>query len=154
VDKTSHDSAWIFQQADDLLARIRVLTEIIAAVQAEADEAVREISSCYARELAPLREKLKTREKEILALMKSERKSLFAQADVVPLENGSLIYSKELKISIPRDALAKCEELGFTEAIRIAKSLDRGAVAQWPDEKLFLIGAERKAATKFSYEVA
>ena len=33
------------------------------------------------------------------------------------------------------------------------KSLDREAIEKWPDERLFLIGAERKTREEFSYDL-
>jgi hypothetical protein len=86
--------------------------------------------------------------------MKSNKIVLFDGTDIVRLVNGSLIHSVADKVSIPRDALAKCEELGFAEVIKIAKSLDRDAVEKWPDERLILIGAERKQKEEFSYDLA
>jgi hypothetical protein len=34
------------------------------------------------------------------------------------------------------------------------ESLDRDAIEKWPDERLFLIGAVRKPAEKFDYEIS
>jgi len=46
-----------------------------------------------------------------------------------------------------------CEEQGFGEVVKIAKSLDREAIEKWPDERLFLIGAERKPKEEYSYDL-
>ena len=41
----------------------------------------------------------------------------------------------------------------FGEVVKIVKSLDREAIEKWPDERLFLIGAERKPKEEFNYDL-
>ena len=141
------------QQADALLAEIRTRAADIAAIEAEAQEKIAGISAEYEEKLTPLRLLLASADKALAGLMKAEKKSIFAGGDVLNLVNGSLIRNQDWKVTIPRDALGKCEEMGFHDVIKIAKSLDREAIEKWADERLFLIGAERKPATKFSYEI-
>jgi hypothetical protein len=85
--------------------------------------------------------------------MKEERGTFFDGTDVLQLENGALIHEVGDKVTIPRDALAKCEELKFNDVIKVVKSLDRGAIEKWTTEKLLLIGAERKPVESFSYDL-
>lgn len=139
--------------ADELLLAIRGTIEEIGGIEAEYNAAVDELKASYEARLTTLRQLLKDDDAALKALMRHDKKYFFDGADVVRLTNGSLIHSVADKVSIPRDALAKCEELGFVEAIKIAKSLDRDAVEKWPDERLFLIGAERKQKEEFSYDL-
>jgi phage host-nuclease inhibitor protein Gam len=140
-------------QADSLLADIRVLGELIAALEAEVQAKIAALTAEYEEKLAPRRLLLASADKALTGLMKAEKKTLFAGGDVVKLPNGSLVREQGYRVTIPRDALGQCEKLGFAEVIKIAKSLDREAIEKWADERLFLIGAERKPATKYSYEV-
>jgi len=140
-------------RADGLLAEIRTRGAELAALEAEAQARIAAITAEYEEKLAPQRLLLAGADKALTGLMKAEKKALFADGDVVSLPHGSLIRNQDWKVTIPRDALGKCEELGFAEVIKIAKSLDREAIEKWADERLFLIGAERKPATKYSYEV-
>jgi len=140
-------------RADALLAEIRDRGAELAALEAEARSKIAAVTAEYEERLAPQRLLLAGADKALTGLIKAERKTLFADGDVVMLANGSLVREQGWKVTIPRDALGKCEELGFAEVIRIAKSLDREAIEKWADERLFLIGAERKPATKYSYEV-
>jgi len=141
------------KEADRILGDIRNLSRTIAAIESEANEAMREISERYEARLRSLKQELAVRDKAIVKLMKANKRVLFTEGEIVRLGNGALVYSKEPKVSIPRDALEKAEDAGFTDAIKIVKSLDRGIVETWPDEKLFLIGAERKPVEKFSYDI-
>jgi hypothetical protein len=88
--------------------------------------------------------------------MKTYKHALFDGTDVVALPHGMLVYSRTDKVTIPRDhaaVIALCEDLEFGEAVKIAKSLDREAIEKWPDERLFLIGAERRPKEEFSYDL-
>lgn len=140
-------------KADDLLYEIAALSEVIAAIEGTAELEMRLVAERYWAKLDPFQRDIEKMKTELISLMKKERKILFDGRDIVHLDYGDLLCVKDQKVSIPRDALEKCEELHFDDAIKIAKSLDREAVEKWPDEKLFLIGAERKPVTKFSYEV-
>ena len=143
----------IKQQADEMLMNIGEVLKLRDQIQARADEAMREVTERYGKQIQSFNDRLKEKGKCIVALMKMGKKSFFDGTDIVRLENGVLIYNKEEKISIPRDALTKAEEQGLKDAIKIAKSLDRAVVEKWPDERLFLIGAERKMVETYNYEV-
>jgi succinate dehydrogenase flavin-adding protein (antitoxin of CptAB toxin-antitoxin module) len=140
-------------QADELLLAIRGTTEEIDIILEKYNTAAEELKTLYETALAPLRQLLKDDDAALKTLMRHDKRYLFDGTDIVRLVNGSLIHNVADKVSIPRDALAICEALGFDEVIKIAKSLDRDAVEKWPDERLVLIGAERKSQEKFSYDL-
>lgn len=141
------------QIADDLLCEIINLTDMLNYVTGEYEEATARINTEFRTKMEPLGGDLAKAEKTLLALMKKQKQMIFSGGDILKLPHGALIRALEDKVKIPREALAKCEELGFAEVIKIAKSLDREAVEKWTDEKLFLIGAERKPVETFSYDV-
>jgi hypothetical protein len=140
--------------ADRCLAVIAADTAEILSRESEAKAAMQVLEAEHIALLAPARASLKLHVAMITDMMKSNKAALFDGTEIVRLINGSLIHSVADKVSIPRDALAKCEELGFDDAVKIAKSLDREAVEKWPDERLILIGAERKQKEEFSYDLA
>jgi len=145
--------AEIKKSADACLYRIAGYNNMIEALEDEAKAAMLALEAEYSPRLMATKEMLKRSVCWLTDTMKSNKNILFDGTDVVRLTNGSLIHSVADKVSIPRDALAKCEELGFAEVIKIAKSLDRDAVEKWPDERLILIGAERKPKEEFSYDL-
>ena len=140
-------------QADHLLNEIACHKETLNKLFIAAQEEIQRISAQYSGQAVPYKILLASAEKGLQQVMKYEKKTLFDGTDVVNLTHGSLIHSVADKVSIPRDALARCEEQGFDEVIKIAKSLDREAVEKWPDAKLLLIGAERKPKEEFSYDL-
>ena len=101
---------------------------------------------------------MQVRRKELIRglkmLMKSETDALFDGRDLVDLPHGRLLHSREPMVSIPKNALIKIEEAGWAaEAIQVVKSVIRGVVEKWPDEKLAVIGAARKLVDSFTYEL-
>lgn len=140
--------------ADDMLAGIREVSGAVESLMAEYNAALADLTDRYEAHLKPLRYDLAADEKALISLMKKEKRLFFADGiGTVRLENGSLIYNKTDKVSIPHGALASCKSQGFNEVIKIAESLDRDAIEKWPDAKLILIGAERKPKEEFSYDL-
>ncbi|MCX5822400.1 MAG: host-nuclease inhibitor Gam family protein [Deltaproteobacteria bacterium] len=140
--------------ADSYLHEISGRIADLKVLNAEAEAAMQEIKTRYALRIEARDVLLKSAITALMQTMKVNKKVLFDGTDVVRLVNGSLIHSVADKVTIPRDALAKCKELGFAEVIKVAESLDRDAVEKWPDERLILIGAERKQKEEFSYDLA
>lgn len=145
--------AGIQDDADRLLAEIASHKAVIDGISAKAVEELNRVHAYYAAQEAAHKDLITLCDKALQQLMKKNKGILFDSADTVNLPHGSLVRSLADKVSIPRDALAKCEDLGFNEVVKIAKSLDREAIEKWPDERLFLIGAERKPKEEYSYDL-
>jgi hypothetical protein len=153
TQKQPVDTAAIVE-AEMLLKVIASCMDSTKQIDAEHQAAVERIDATFIDRLAPVTRTLDAARKDLIGLMRTEKRALFGVGDIRKLENGVLLRQLLEKVQIPRDALAKCEELGFDEVIRIAKSLDRAAVEKWTDERLFLIGATRKTKEEFNYELA
>ena len=142
------------EDADQLLKDIGQVVVRLKKVEANAEGEIEAVRTHYAKSIDPLRERLKELDKELIALMKSRCVPLFDGQDTLKLLHGILLYNKEDKVSIPRDALEKIKGQGWKEAILIAESVDRAVVEKWPDERLVVIGAKRKEKKSYSYELA
>jgi len=138
--------------AEETLRRIREMRTEIDALKDNAEDEMREIKERYRRQLEPLMENFTSVEKGLIKLMKKEKAEVFKDEDRVALVSGILIYGRETKVSIPRNALERIEAQGWDEAIKTAKSVDREIVEGWPIERLFAIGASKKLVENFSYE--
>lgn len=152
----SNDTGEAALRADDLLEDIRSAGEIIDSLTEQYNDDAARLKAEYEARLAPFRAELANDEKALLALMKANRKVLFDGTDVVYLSHGTLVHNTTDRVVIPRNhdaVIALCEEHGFVEAVKIVRSLDREAVEKWPDERLFLIGAERKTREEFHYDL-
>ena len=90
---------------------------------------------------------------DLKTVMKECRQSIFAVGDRLDLPAGSLLHLVGEKLKISRTTLELLEEHGFVEGIKIAKSVDRGALETWPKEKLVQVAAEMKRTEEFTYEL-
>jgi len=140
-------------EADQLLDAIGKATARLKTAEAEAEKELEIVRAHYARGIDPLRDRLKELDKELITLMKSRCVPLFDGKDTVKLLHGILLYAREMRVSIPKDALMKILAQGWNEAIKIVKSIDRAVVEKWPDERLVVIGAKRKEKKTYSYEL-
>jgi len=52
-----------------------------------------------------------------------------------------------------RGMLARLEEIGAVEAIKIVKSVDWDVLDKWTDERLIEVGTERGKKERFAYEI-
>jgi len=140
-------------EADQLLTDIGQVVVRLKKVEADAEAEIETVRAHYAKSIDPLRERVGELDKELITLMKSRCVPLFDGKDTLKLLHGILLYNKEDKVSIPRDALEKIKGQGWKEAILIAESINRAVVEKWPDERLVVIGAKRKEKKTYSYEV-
>lgn len=138
---------------DERLRRLGEITREFETYQSVAEYEIERIRSQYSEKLAEYKEQIKSLDKDVKSLARKNKAEVFDGKDQVSLDHGILLWGKEKKVSIPRDALDKIEIQGWTEAIKIAKSVDRTIVEKWPVERLTVIGAERKTVEKFSYEL-
>lgn len=141
------------EKAEMLLKTLKGLRVGLLSLQSRAEEEIARIRAGYGPTMEAHREDIERCEKELKALAKGTKSELFDGADQVTLENGVLLYTSGVKVRIPRDALERIEAEGWLEAIRIAKSVNRPVVEKWPEEKLAVIGADRKQVESFSYEL-
>lgn len=140
-------------EAEELLLAIAVSQTGIDLLTEQFNEELEHLKAHYEGMMAPMKATVERDGKALQGLMKANKAVLFDGTDVVRLVNGTLIREAGDKVTIPKTALAKCKELGFTDIVKTVESLDRAAVEKWPDEKLFLIGAKRKPDEKFEYEL-
>jgi len=138
---------------DERLKQLGEITREFETYQSVAEYEIERIRSQYSNKLVEYKEQIKDLDKDIKGLAKKNKAVVFDGKDQVNLEHGILLWGKEKKVSIPRDALNRIEAQGWNEAIKIAKSVDRAVVEKWPVERLTVIGANRKTVEKFSYEL-
>ena len=151
--------AELHAQADALLSQIARLDSSIQSDEAECGRKIDELRAAYARMIEPNRDRLAATIDTLVGLMKSSKAHLFAETDVVKLMHGSLLHTvdkRNLVFHGKKEAIiATLERLGvgFAEAVKVAKSYDRDIIREWPDDKIAQIGAERKPAEHFGYDL-
>jgi len=138
---------------DGRLKQLGEITKEFETYQSVAEYEIERIRSQYSEKLVEYKTQIAALDKNIKSLAKKNKAEIFDGKDQVTLEHGILLWGKEKKVTIPRDALEKIEAQGWKEAVKIAKSVDRAVVEKWPVERLTVIGAVRKIMEKFSYEL-
>jgi len=143
----------VLERAELLLTQIAAANDQIAWQERRVEEEMQAIRSRHEGPLAKFKEVREAYEKELIKFMKKHKAVLFDETDQVDLKMGILLHGQEDKVKIPRNALEKIKAQGWKEAIKTAESVDREVVENWPDERLIVIGAERKPVEVFDYEL-
>lgn len=143
----------VHEQADALLEEMVEFSGMIETAEAEAEREIESIRRRYAADIDPLKEILNVLDRDLVGLMKKQKAKVFDGKDTVKLVHGILLYARKMRVTIPKDALIRIEGQGWKEAIKLAKSVNRAVVEKWPDERLVVIGAKRKAKETFGYEL-
>ncbi|MBU2550491.1 MAG: host-nuclease inhibitor Gam family protein [Proteobacteria bacterium] len=141
-------------RADRYLAEMRELGLEAEAVESEAREEMERVRARYEARLGRFRARLAELDRSLKDLMKQERVAVFDGRDKVRLPNGLLFHTREARVTLPREALERIKEQGWFEAVAVVERVDRPVVEVWPEERLAVIGARRRMADRFAYELA
>jgi len=139
--------------ADRILAEIAELSESLALNEEIMNEALDAVRQRYAPTIQEYSCIIKEKEKTLVKLMKEDRAAIFEGEDTVELVHGLLLHGEDLKVKIPRDAVAALERLEWEDGLKRSVSINREVIEKWPEERLFAIGAERKLKETFDYEL-
>jgi len=141
-------------KAEELLRAVGEARAELDRLQAEAESEMARVTARHALVVGGAQKALKAREKALIKHLKSKVVEVFDGDDTVRLESGVVTHTSEPRVRIPRDALERIKAAGWLEGIRVQESVDRGKVETWPDERLTVIGAERKDQEVYGYELA
>jgi phage host-nuclease inhibitor protein Gam len=149
----SNEQKVLHDEIDDHLYYIGDLVKRIARIEADVEKQIAEIRKQYQAKIETLQETLAMDEKTLITCLKKNKAELFNKAEKVTLPHGIVIHTTEARLSLPKNAVEAIESLGWNEAIKIAKSVDREMVEKWPIEKIIAIGGDKKPKEKFEYEL-
>jgi len=140
-------------QADRLLETISTLTDRLQDAEARAQAEMDAVRSRHGPAIETLRAAIADGERVLATLMKTHKREFFADTDKVSLPHGWLRYGKEWALKLSKNTKDLLQERGWTEALKVAVSVDRSVLADWPEEKLFAVGAKKTLKEVFGYEV-
>jgi phage host-nuclease inhibitor protein Gam len=138
---------------DATLAQLAELTAALRILEHDCELELETIRARYADDLARLTEAIKAQDGRLRTLMREHRGVLFDGVDKIRLTHGSLLYKKGWKLTIKKGALAAIKEHGWTEAVKVAESVDRDVVMEWPEERIAAIGGTKRLAEEYNYEL-
>ncbi|MCD4761033.1 host-nuclease inhibitor Gam family protein [bacterium] len=158
----------IKKQADDLLEEIGICEGKLGQFEADLATEIETITAKYRNDLDKLKAILKARVSQLNKLMKKHKVGLFtdpalasipgpveAIKDVrLNLKHGALLYSLEKRVKQAKKMLDRLKKHGYTDAIKIAESVNWDELEKWPDDKLAKVGTERVEKENFAYEVS
>ncbi len=145
----------ILREADERLAAVGLCEKEVINIEACIEEEIGKIRERYAGDLAALKELKFDSEKALKKFALKNKEDLFGpDGDKVSLDHGIILYTKEDKVTIPKDAVERIEELGWKEGIKIVKNIDRPVIEKWTDEKLAAIGASKKPKESITWELS
>lgn len=145
-------------EANRVLGEIAQLKRDVAMHEAEMNDEIDRLKAETEAKVAPLQARQASLENGLLAFAEYNKDDLFQDKRSKDLDFGAIGYrrSKEIKPA-PKHTLAmvlgKIKELGFETAIRIKEAVNKEELAQWPDERLELVGARRVEKDTFWYEL-
>ena len=157
----------IKKQADDLLVEIGICEKKLAWFKKIFAAEIEIVTDKYRDDLDKQEAVLKARVSQLNKLMKKHKSGLFtdpalasvpgpveAITDVrLNLEHGALLYSLEKRVKQAKKMLDRLKKHGYTDAIKIAESVNWDELEKWPDEKLAKVGTERVEKENFAYEI-
>ncbi|MBI4643921.1 MAG: host-nuclease inhibitor Gam family protein [Deltaproteobacteria bacterium] len=112
-------------------------------------------------------------EKKLKKFLEEQKQDLFSPTGMAPesikteVSHGDLFYSLDYAVIKPRkvDVLANIEEYalleiyglgdyrGFAEAVKVAKSVNWDLLKTWPQERLIMVGTEKKPKETFTFDL-
>lgn len=139
--------------ADNALKEAGRLDQALKELQAQAEAEMEAIRQKWEEVLAPMREQRSALDRTILTLCKLARQEFFAEADLLDLPHGFLLYSKRQVVKKRREVLALLESLAWEEAIRRTAAVRWEVIETWPEARLIACGTERVDRETFAYEI-
>ncbi len=144
----------VFAQADQLLAELATATWQLSATTALAERELNFVREKHSTGIRKAKARLEDLEKQVTALARKHRGAFFDGQDRVELPHGALFHTmRQVVRKAKAVTVAKLEELGFLDGVRTEKKVDWDALNKWPDERLIVVGTERKDKEEFGYEL-
>lgn len=146
----------ILERADGLLCEIAETEENIKYLMEAYEIEKKRLDESYAAKIAPFEADRDQYKKDLVALMKKNKEEIFQDGNLVYLKHGSLIHDISHPVAFPRShdpLIALLEAGGFTDVVKIKKSLDKDAIEKWTDAQLALVGLTRKELEEFKYDL-
>jgi phage host-nuclease inhibitor protein Gam len=141
------------EQAEDLLAQLAATTAELNHLNGEIAAKMQQVKDHYQPRIEMLQVQFKACEGALFTLAKRHKKAFFAEgADKLALPSGAVMMQLERVVRQARGVLAKLEELGRMDVIKVAKSVNWDALKDWTDDELAVVGTDRQDKERYSYE--
>ncbi|MDO5562790.1 MAG: host-nuclease inhibitor Gam family protein [Synergistaceae bacterium] len=146
------------EEANDALREIGELKRITTDIENRLNDDIAALKANAAEEAAPHNTRCAALENGLLAFAEIKKDEIFDGKRSLKLDYGELGYRKSTELATAKGStwktvLGRLKELAFTEAIRTKEEPDKDVMSQWPDERLELVGVQRKEKDTFWFEL-
>lgn len=145
-------------EANEALREIGELKRIQKDIEIRMNDDIAKIKAGAEHDAASYMSRCTALENGLMAFADTNKIELFKDKRSVDLNYGSIGYRKSSELGTLRGStwktvLGKLKELAFKEAIRVKEEPDREVMSQWPDERLELVGCQRREKDTFWLEI-
>lgn len=148
------------EDANDALAEIAEIDRAIEAANSQLNQDIDNLKKGVQEDITPLAERKECLGLGLANFAELSKSELFKDRKSKDLDFGTIGYRKSTSLatikklcSTWKEVLGKLKEYGFKEAIRIKEEPDKEIIAEWPKERLDLVGVQRVEKDEFYYEV-
>ena len=146
------------EEANEALKEYGELKRITQDIESRLNDDIASLKAQAAEEAAQHTTRMSALENGLDAFSEAHKTDIFKDRRSVTLDYGTLGYRKSTELATVKGAtwktvLGKLKELAFKEAIRTKEEPDKDIISQWPEERLALVGCERKEKDTFWFEL-
>ena len=146
------------QQAEGALAEIASLDRKLESIEHSMQEAIDAAKMQASQSSAPLQARRRELADAVAVFARLNRADLFTKAKSLDLAFGTIGFRASTRIVQMRGitsgmTLEKLHQYNFTDGIRIKEEVDKERAADWPDERLELVGLKRQTSDTFFIEI-
>lgn len=146
-------------EADKVLEELAALERQANSIKNTMNEKIDQAKAQATADMVEVATRVKILEAALSGYALANKSSLFKEKKSLDLDFGTLSFRQSSKIvtagkGVTWDmVLEKLKDGGFTEGIRISEEVNKEALARWDDAKLEKVGAKRKTADTFGYDL-
>jgi phage host-nuclease inhibitor protein Gam len=142
------------KQAEAAMCELAVVCRQIKSIEIDAKENIDLIKANASAEMEPLLDRKKELGNALGTYATLNKDKLFTKRKSVETPFGIFGWRKTTKLTTASkvtlaDVLERLKKLGIREAIKTEESVDKSAMADWPDTRLKTVGMRRLVEDKF-----
>lgn len=145
------------EEANDAMREYGELKRITQDIESRLNDDIAALKAQAAEEAAQHLTRMSALENGLNSFSEVHKAEIFKDKRSLTLDYGTLGYRKSTELgtvkgSTWKTVLGRLKELAFSEAIRVKEEPDKDVIGQWPEERLALIGCERREKDAFWFE--
>ena len=148
------------QDADNALREIAEINRAAEAANHALNEDIDHMKQEVQEAIGPLLERKEMLGAGLANFAELSKEDMFKDRKSRELDFGTIGYRKSTSLAVVKkicstwkEVLGKLRQYDFKEAIRVKEEPDKEIMAEWPKERLELVGVQRVEKDEFYYEI-